>query len=72
MPTNLDRFKSDLQTLIAKGKRLETAMQYECYPDEIRRQAKTALKDKADEFLKELPSVKASYQSWYSESLGKV
>jgi hypothetical protein len=32
MPTNMDRYKTDLDALIAKGSHLENAMQYECEP----------------------------------------
>jgi hypothetical protein len=32
MPTNMDRYKKDLDALIAKGGQLENSMQYECEP----------------------------------------
>lgn len=69
MPTNLDRFKKDIETLIKHGDRLELAMQYECAPDQVKIALKKQLKDKVEEFLKDLPSFKEEYQRWYSEAL---
>lgn len=68
MPTNLDRFKKDLDALIKQGGRLELAMQCECAP-EVKVALKKQLKDKTEKFLKELPSFKEEYQRWYSEAL---
>jgi hypothetical protein len=69
MPTNVDRYKEDLESLIAKGERLEIAMQRECFPGEIEGQVEKQLgEQKAKAFLKELPSFSKEYQAWYSEA----
>lgn len=64
MQANLERYKKDLETLITKGEALFLAMQYECYPDAV----KKALGKKADEVTKGLPTFNEEYQTWYSES----
>lgn len=69
MPSNLDRFKSDLGKLIKAGHALYMAMQLSCFKENFEAQLKKQLKDKADEFIKELPSFEREYQRWYSESL---
>lgn len=69
MATNIERFKKDLDALLALGTRLEMAMQYECIPEEFTKAAKTQLKKKANEFIAGLPSFKKEYQRWYSEAL---
>ncbi len=35
MPTNLEKYKTDLERLIAKGGLLLMAMQYACFPERI-------------------------------------
>lgn len=69
MASNLDRFKSDLSNLVNRGNKLHIAMQFDCYPDEVKEGLSKKLKDKADEFIKELPSFDDTYQNWYSEAL---
>lgn len=69
MPSNIDVFKSDLSKLKSRGTMLLMAMQLACFPDEIKAQLKKQFKDKADEFIKGLPSFDADYQRWYSEAL---
>lgn len=74
MTTNLDRFKKDLDALIALGMNLEMAMQYEAAPKEFKAAVAKAvsskeLKTTADEFLKMLPSFSGEYQRWYSEAI---
>lgn len=69
MPTNLDRFKQDIDALLKLGARLEMAMQYETTPTEFKAAVKKQLKSETDEFLKGLPSFKQEYQRWYSEAL---
>jgi hypothetical protein len=68
MVTNLDRYKKDLDSLIAKGGRLLLAITRECSPEEFDKTAKKQFRDKADEFLKKIPSFNDSYQAWYSEA----
>jgi hypothetical protein len=69
MSSNIDRFKTDLAKLIDRGNALHTAMQLACFPDEFNAQLKKLFKDKADHFIKGLPSFDSEYQRWYSEAL---
>ncbi|WP_136420245.1 hypothetical protein [Herbaspirillum sp. ST 5-3] len=69
MSSNIERFKKDLAKLVNKGNALHMAMQLNCFPKEFKAQLKEQLKDKTDEFIKELPSFNTEYQSWYSEAL---
>ena len=62
--TNLDRYRKDLDRLVASGKRLYASMVLSKYPAQY---ATFGLKNKAD--IKKLPSVLADYQGWYSEAL---
>lgn len=72
MSSNLDRFKSDLSHLIKLGGQLELSMQIDCFPEQVKAALKKQLKDKADEYIKELPSFSSTYQRWYSEALAVV
>jgi hypothetical protein len=70
MPTNLDRFKSDLEKLVTQGELLEYAMIREIDDKSFLKQARDQLgADKVDGFLKTLPDFKATYEAWYSESI---
>lgn len=69
MPSNIERFKNDLESLRKRGNDLHMAIQLDCYPDELKKQLKQQLKEKVDQFIKNLPSFSTEYQSWYSESL---
>lgn len=69
MATNLDRFKKDLDALVKRGEKLLHAMYYACHKTEFVDAMKRLHGDKADEVIKTLPSFKAEYQAWYSESL---
>lgn len=68
MQTNLEKYKKDLETLISKGDVLVLVMQYECYPDEM----KKAYGKEADVIVKKLPEFIEEYQIWYSESKALV
>jgi hypothetical protein len=68
MSTNLDRYKKDLDLLIATGGQLENALSAECYPEEFKAEVTKVLGDKAEEFLSALPAFGESYQRWYSEA----
>ena len=66
---NLEQYKGDLERLIAKGEKLEAAMDYECRPREF----KEALREQLDEesieaLIRDLPSFRSEYQAWYSEA----
>ena len=69
---NVDRYKKDLDTLINKGAKLHSAIQHECAPQEFKRVVVDSLGDKTEEYLQALPSFKAKYQPWYSESKALV
>lgn len=64
MPTNLDKYKTDLDKLSKKGDLLVMAMQYECFPERM----EEALGEKAQELIKTFPRFSDEYQAWYSEA----
>ena len=68
MQTNLDRYKKDLDSLLAKGNKLYLAIQAESLPQQFENEAIKVHGEKAKEFLKALPSFVETYQSWYSEA----
>ena len=69
MPSNLDRYKKDLDSLLEKGDRLSLAIQAECHPLQFEEAlTKRFDKDGATQILKNLPSFRKTYQSWYSEA----
>jgi hypothetical protein len=69
MSSNLDRFKLDLEKLKTSGNTLFIAMQLACSTEDAKATFRKRLKDKADEFIKGLPSFEREYQRWYSESI---
>lgn len=69
---NLEKYKKDIERLIADGIALSNAIQYECYPTEFKKQVKLKIKNKSNKFIKELPSFKDKYQIWYTESLSVI
>ena|SRR3989344_3262438 len=71
MISNLEKYKADLDRLIADGGCLHMAMQAEFLPEQFQGSLKKALKTekKVSEFLKKLPSFSGKYQTWYSEAL---
>ena len=68
MPSNLDRYKKDLDALIARGKKLNLAIQAESRPEEFAAALKKQLGDKVKDFVASLPSFSEGYQAWYSEA----
>ncbi|MEZ5785371.1 MAG: hypothetical protein R3D62_02530 [Xanthobacteraceae bacterium] len=64
MQSNLEKYKKDLDKLIAKGEILHFAMQHDCFPKEIEK----ALGNNAQEVIKKLPKFSEEYQAWYSEA----
>jgi len=68
MATNLDRYRKDLDALIARGEQLDLAMQRDCFPKELVAVLKKRIGDKANDVVKNLPSFQHDYQSWYSEA----
>lgn len=71
MSTNISKYKTDLDALIALGDNLYFAMRKSVYPEEFADYIRTILatEEKAQDFLKNLPNFKLKYQSWYSESI---
>ena len=65
---NLEQYKGDLERLIDTGDNLHNAIQYECWPEDYEKAAKKKLREKATDFLRNLPSFSAGYQAWYSEA----
>lgn len=71
MPSNLDRYRKDLDSLIETGQNLYHAIQAECFPEAFKREVgRVADKNKeiAKEMMKGVPSFKNTYQLWYSEA----
>ena len=64
MESNLEKYKKDLKKLLDNGNKLHIAMQYECFPKEVKKE----LGDKSEEKIKNLPNFTNEYQTWYSES----
>jgi hypothetical protein len=71
MLPDLDRYKKDLNSLLAKGNRLHFAMQRDCFPAEFNEAIKKHGEKGKDSF-KDLPSFADEYQSWYSEAKALV
>ena len=69
---NADRYQKDLDSLLANGKMLHIAIQCECFPEKYERAATRSKVEKAEEYLKSLPSFRGDYQSWYSEAKSLV
>ncbi|HMI52826.1 MAG TPA: hypothetical protein VK525_15045 [Candidatus Saccharimonadales bacterium] len=72
MPSNLDRYKTDLDKLIVLGDDLTRAMYRDCNPADYERQMGERYgvdeKEKLKKHLGSLPDFKSTYQAWYSES----
>ncbi len=68
MPSNLDRYKRDLEALITRGEQLHLAIQAECLPDQFQAMLKKEFGDKAKDIRTALPSFAEDYQAWYSEA----
>ncbi|WP_343305767.1 hypothetical protein AAHN97_01255 [Chitinophaga niabensis] len=66
--SNLEKFKEDLKKLISDGRKLDTAIKYECFPSEIENQLKVIHKTNYQEEIKKIPVFSNKYQMWYSEA----
>lgn len=68
---NIEKYKNDLKLLITKGDNLNVSIKYECFPENIEKQFKAAIKDdkKVKEYIKKILPFNREYQDWYSESL---
>ncbi|MFD1875045.1 hypothetical protein [Hymenobacter bucti] len=62
---NIDKYKNDLKLLTAKGDELVVSMKYHCYPENIKKQIKSAFGDeeKVEEFIKNIIPFNKEYQS---------
>ena len=69
--SNLDRYKTDLQSPITTGKHLHNAIQAEYDPDDFKSAATKQFgsASQAAEFIAALPPFSTTYQRWYSEAL---
>lgn len=70
MKSNLDRYRADLDALIAQGNQLVYSMQRDVigaakFDAQVKKQLGA---EKAEKFLAGLPKFKLTYESWYSES----
>lgn len=61
---NIEKYREDIGKLKNKGELLHMAMQYECYPEQFKKEHGK----KSKGILKELPSFWVEYQTWYSEA----
>jgi hypothetical protein len=69
MPSNIDRYKKDLDALIAKGERVNVVMQHDCNPKQVETAIREQLgEEKVKEFIASLEPFSIIYQSWYSEA----
>jgi hypothetical protein len=70
MPSNLERYRKDLDALVAKGEELEGIMEIECYPARLEKTLKDSgpKEKRAREALKNIPAFKTQYQQWYSQA----
>jgi hypothetical protein len=71
MAANIDRFKDDLIRLIKLGDSLDSAMVREITGDkEFEKQVRKQIDaDKVENYIKNLPNFKLTYEAWYSEAL---
>lgn len=72
MSTNPSRYEADIERLAHDGNLLLIAMKYEQNRQDIATQLKTALGDKAEEYIRKLPRFASSYQHWYSEAKAMI
>lgn len=72
MISNLERYKKDLNALIAKGDALFNAIQRYSHRSEFDKEVRKQFGDAADDFLKGVPDFRSEYQAWYSEALGLI
>lgn len=64
---NLEKYKNDLQKLIATGEALRISMQIECNPSILDEYTEEKRK-----ILLNFPKFRSSYQTWYSETLAVI
>lgn len=69
MTSNLEKYKEDLEQLIADGELLINSMYKEYAPELFKKIYQGIDKEKHENFIKLLPNFSSKYQDWYSESL---
>ena len=69
---NLEKYKGDLEQLIAIGEKLSFAMQYECWPEKVEEALRKSYGEETKDALKKILSFPAEYQAWYSEAKALV
>lgn len=68
-PTNLDRYRADLDRLQETGALLEQILELDVYKDQLMAGFEEQLgKAEAEAYVKSFPSFGVLYQSWYSEA----
>jgi hypothetical protein len=70
MKSNLEKYKSELDTLVENGILLYQALQHECWPEEFESAYKGGFdnKDEYEKFIKTFPRFASGFQKWYSEA----
>jgi hypothetical protein len=68
MISNLERYKMDLDSLIARGEDLHTALQRQCFPAQTEAKAAELIGGNPNDYLDKLPTFEVGYQPWYSEA----
>ncbi len=68
MPSNLERFRKDLSSLLADGDLLFLGMQKECSPKRFAEAMRKVYKNEAEKMFEGIPLFRDSYQTWYSEA----
>jgi hypothetical protein len=68
MPTNLGRYKADLEALCDKGEKLHLALQRDCLPGQFEEALASRFGEKAKEVIAGLPRFNSAYERWYSAS----
>jgi len=74
MSSQIEKFKDELEKLIAFGGNLQNAINKECHPEEFEEAMQKAFpkKKERDAFVSSIASFKAEYQTWYSEAKALV
>ncbi len=72
MISNLERYKKDLDALIATGDALFNGIQRLAHRSEFDKEVKKQFGEGAEEFLKGVPDFRSEYQAWYSEALSLI
>lgn len=72
MISNLERYKKDLDSLLAKGEELAMSLQHYCFKSNFEESVQKQFGDGSKKYLDSLPDFHKAYQSWYSEAKALV